>query len=729
MSLRDIEIKNKYRSDEYSDLGTFFVSKMLEQSLVYKRAVGFFSSSSLIKLTRGISKLVAKEGCHIYIVASPVLSKEDVEAIKAGYKNRREIIEQSLLREMKDVKNPFDCERLNLLCHLIENGILDIKIANKINSQSDADSEIGMYHEKIGIFEDELGNKVAFSGSLNESDNAYSNNFESIIVFKNWENQQFFLDIEDDFDRLWSDRTNTLEVFDFPEAVKKELFRYRKPNYKLDIDTYESQEKAKLEAKTDMPRYNCPFDLKQYQKDAINKWARQNYRGLFDMGTGTGKTVTALTAAVKLLERMPNNRLAVIICCPQTHLVEQWAEEKEHFNIDFIVGHSRSKQKNYRSLLAKAVQDFNDKITPYFFFVTTNASYKIPAVQEILNGINGPVMFICDEVHNFGSAGLRQVMNEKYQYRLGLSATIDRHRDEEGTNAIYNYFGEPCIHYGLKEAIFIDEVLTRYYYYPIVVTLNEEEQSEYIRLTNLIRKNSYPDGSSVKLTKYGEMLALQRARIIATADNKIEKLIEAIEPIKNEKNILVYCGTGKVGDSSEEEERQIEKVCKVLGNNLDMSVAKYTSEESTEKRLEIGEQFKRGDKQVVVAIKCLDEGVNIPSIKKAFILASSTNPREYIQRRGRILRKFPGKDYSYLYDFVTLPVDLDDVDSCDPVFINSFKALAKNEVDRLKEFASLAENNSVADELINKITDKFGLNDFDKVEGFEQIEWSDDDGN
>lgn len=727
MGFRDIEIRNKYRSDEYNDLGVFFVSKMLEQSIIYKRAVGFFSSSALIKLTKGLSKLVAREGCHIYLVASPFLSKEDVEAIKMGYKNRQEVIENSLLREFKATTDKFECERLNMLCHLIENGILDIKIANKIDDTYSESEEIGMYHEKIGIFEDENGDKIAFTGSLNESDNAYSNNFESILVFKSWEDNRFFLEIEDDFEKLWNDKTNKLQVYNFPEAVKKELFRYKKPTYRKDIDEYERLERIEKPEEIDLPRYNCPFELHSYQKEAINKWARQGFRGLFDMGTGTGKTVTALTAAVKLLERMPGNRLAVIICCPQTHLVEQWAQENEHFNINFIIGHSKSKQKNYKSLLAKAVQDFNDKISPFFFFVTTNASYKIPSVQNILKEINGPVMFICDEVHNFGSNGLREVMNEKYQYRLGLSATIDRHRDEEGTQAIKDYFGDVCIQYGLKEAI-ENDVLTPYYYYPVIVTLTEDEQIEYIELTNQIRKNTYPDGLNVKLTKLGEMLALKRARIIATAENKIPVLKKTIEPMKEENNLLIYCGTGKVGDSSEQEERQIERVCKVLGNELDMKIAKYTSDESTEKRLEIGEQYKKGQLQAVVAIKCLDEGVNIPSIKKAFILASSTNPREYIQRRGRVLRKFPGKDYSYIYDFVTLPVPLDETESYDPVFISSFKALARNEVDRLKEFGKLAFKSSDVDSLINEITEKYGLNEFEKVEDFEQIEWSYDDG-
>lgn len=211
MSLTDLEIKESYRSDECPDLGKYFVSKMLEQSVIYKRAVGFFSSSCLIKLSYGISKLVSKPKSHICLIASPYLSEADVEAIKLGYKKRDEIIEGSLIRELKVPKDEFEEERLNFLCHLVEDGILDIKIADK---QSDS-SDVGMFHEKIGLFIDELGNKVAFSGSLNESDNSFSNNFESIQVFKSWEEPRRVSIITDDFDKLWYDKTKSLKIRDF----------------------------------------------------------------------------------------------------------------------------------------------------------------------------------------------------------------------------------------------------------------------------------------------------------------------------------------------------------------------------------------------------------------------------------------------------------------------------------------------------------------------------------
>lgn len=721
MGLRDIDIKDKYRSDDCPDLGTYFVSKMLEESCIYKRAVGFFSSSALLKISYGIGKLLEKENCHIYLVVSPYLYKEDVDAIKKGYKNRRKAVEEALLREFKEVTDEFGCERLNFLCHLIEEDILDIKVADKISDYSESD--MGMFHEKIGLFVDEHDNKVAFSGSLNESDNAFASNFESIQVFKSWEEPRRVNMIEDDFERLWDDKTNTLEVYDFPDAVKSALFKYRKATYRRDIDEYEKKEKIRKSLIDSKPEYRCKFPLYEYQQEAIIKWAKQGYRGLFDMGTGTGKTITALTACVKLLKKL-NYKMATIIVCPYTHLVEQWVEEEENFNLKFIVGYSDSRYKNYHSNLAQAIQDYNDGIIGYFFFITTNASYKTEKVQSLISNIKGNVLFIADEVHNFGAEGLRNALNSKFKFRIGLSATIDRHRDEEGTQAIYNYFGDPVIHYGLKEAIDHD-VLTRYYYYPVPVALSEDELEKYIELTEKIRKNSFPSDNSVKLTKEGERLAIARARIVATAVNKLDLLRKLMIEHKEEHNLLVYCGTGKLsGGTSQEESKQLDEVCKILGNEFGMKVARYTSREDTKERKIITERYKEGDDlQAVVAIKCLDEGVNIPSIKTAFIMASSTNPREYIQRRGRVLRKFPGKKYSYIYDFITLPVSLEDAGNFSNDFLKSFKTMANNELQRIKEFSSLSENEHESDIIINEIINTFGLNDFELENDFEKIEW------
>lgn len=726
MSLRGLSIDIQYRTDTHGDLGVNFISPMLEHAVIYKRAVGFFSSSALLKISRGLSHLIQKNNSKVQLVVSPRLSKEDVEAIEKGYKSRKDVVEESLLREFIDAKDKFEEERFNYLSHLIELKLLDIKIADTDVSLGD----FGMYHEKFGIIEDENGDKIGFSGSLNESDNAYTNNFESILVFKSWVSLDVINRLEDNFKKLWDDKTHNLKVYDFPEAVKKKIFKYRKPTYVPNVDEWETDEKIKEKYQDIRPEISKNITLYDYQKTAINNWAKNGYKAIFNMGTGTGKTFTAFSASVKLLERIceKNGKLATIILCPQVHIVEQWVQDQKLFNINFIVGYSKnSKYKNYKQELKLAIKNINDGIIDHFYFITTNDSYSSESVQEILSELKTDVLFIGDEVHNLGAKGKKDLLNEKYKYRLGLSATIDRHGDEEGTAAIYDYFGQPCIKYDIDKAI-ANGILTKYYYYSIFVYLNEEEQEKYKELTEkIIKASNFDSNGEIVMTKSAEKYALERARIVAVASDKINALREVMKNHSSERNLLVYCGTGKVSSIDGAEIRQIDEVCRILGNEFKMNVARYTSEEDIKTRLQIAERFKSKDDelQALVAMKCLDEGVNIPCIKTAFILASSTNPREYVQRRGRVLRKFEGKSFSYIYDFVTLPFKLEDINNYSLEFIKSFKALVRNEVNRIKEFASSAINGAQCDNIIDELTQKFELNKNDNTNEiqYEKIEW------
>lgn len=718
MSFKSLEISAEYRSDECPNIGAYFLSPVLAESISYSRAVGFFSSSALVKLTYGLSKMLEKPNPKIRLVASPNLSAEDVEAIKKGYENRNKIIENSLMNSMLEVKDEFAFERLNLLCHLIELGILEIKIAVK--------SDGGLYHEKLGIFEDEENNYVTFNGSLNESDTGFGSNFEQICVYTSYDNpawETYGKPIIKHFDDLWNNLTNQLDVFEFPEAVKKKLFTYRKDKYYLNID--ELEEKRSIVTNKNKPQFIGKFKLHDYQEIAIKNWANNTCRGLFNMATGTGKTITALMASVKLYNYLVKRggKLAVIIVCPYTHLVEQWAAE-DAFSIDFIVSYSDPKYKNSLNNLKMAITNFNDNIIDNFYFITTTATYRTEKVLTLLKEIKGPTLFIADEVHNMGSRLLQQSLLDKFQYRIGLSATIDRHNDTQGTQKIYDYFGKTIIEYGLKEAI-DNNVLTKYYYYPVVVYLNEDEVNEYKDLSYKISKCIKIDNrGNISVSEAGKTLLIKRARVIATASSKIDKLKEVIKPKVKDNNMLIYCGTGTLKNSDDTNEiRQIDRICQILGNELKMKIHRYTARENVDEREDIVRRFKEKDIQALVAIKCLDEGVNIPSIETAYILASTTNPREYIQRRGRVLRKYEGKRYSYIYDFVTLPYDIDKKTLYSAKNLQIFSSLAQNEINRIKEFASLAENPSDSDKLINKIESLF---DFDKYKTNEELlDWED----
>jgi len=699
MSLKDLDLLKHYKTYK-NDIVRDFYTPILEQAVLYQRAVGFFSSTALIDLTKGISGMIRNKG-KIQFIVSPLLTQEDIDAINKGYEKKK-IIGEALMREFREPENYFQEERLNWLAYLIEEGFLEIKVAFTPPSK-----ELGMYHEKVGIVTDEYGNKVVFTGSLNETINAFHNNYESIVVFNSWEESKSYADeMQKEFDLLWADEDKDLEIIEFPEVVKEKFRVRRKEALNLDIDIDEPPYNPGI--KKGIPHIPDGFDFRDYQKDAIESWRKHGYRGIFDMATGTGKTYTGLGAVVRLFEE--KKRLAVIIVCPYQHLVEQWVEDIELFNMTPTIGYSASKQKNWKKRLSDDVIDFNIGIIDSFCFVTTNATYSSKFVTEQIEKLGADTLLLVDEAHNFGSDNLRKRLYENIEYRLALSATLERHGDEEGTQCLKNYFGEKCIEYDLNRAI-KEKKLTPYYYYPIVVYLNDEELEKYKELSYFISKECHADKfGNIKITEKGKRLLLQRARIVAGAKAKLDALRSLMEEYKDDTHMLVYCGATRVQDfesdvseRDEEGERQIVAVSKLLGNEFGMKITHFTANESAAEREVIKRRFAIADPyQAIVAIKCLDEGVNIPSIKTAFILASTTNPKEYIQRRGRVLRLAKDKPYAVIYDFVTLTKPLDDVDPYSPDY-NSDRALAKRELARIKEFGKIALNSRDSNELENEI--------------------------
>ena len=725
MSFRDIELKPEYRS-RLDNIIRDFYNPVLKEAVTYKRAVGFFSSSALLSLTAGIFGLI-ENGGSIQMIASPRLSPEDIDAINDGLRRRDDVIKEALLRELKEPKGRFEEARLNLLSNLIAAGRLEIKIAFM-----EDDNTIGMFHEKLGLMFDSEGNVIAFSGSMNESANAFTTNYEAIDVFCSWtQDAERVYTKETAFNAMWDDYEPSIKVVNFPDINDEILRRYRVNNK---IDTGLDSEPLSPDHPTPAdepappvgPAIPAHVRMRQYQLDAIDEWAKMNYVGIFDMATGTGKTYTAL-AAVSRLFSDKNQKLAVVIICPYQHLVEQWKEDIIAFGMKPIVCYSSSSMRNWRERLKNAVTSFNLGIQNHFCMVSTNATFAIDYVQDLMAKLQGEVVLVVDEAHNFGAENLSKTLLPHIPYRLALSATIDRHGDPEGTQKLYDYFGGKCIEYTLKDAI-DNDMLTPYYYHPVPVSLNENELQDYLDLTAKIRKNVHADkDGKVKLSEYAKMLLIKRARIVAGAAEKIGTLRHLMAKYVDDNQILVYCGATTMHDVDYEEgkpaideARQIDIVAGMLGNDLGMRVTKFTSEENAEERERIKADFAEGDHlQALVAIRCLDEGVNIPSIRTAFIMASSTNPKEYVQRRGRVLRKFPGKRHAVIYDFITLPIPLDEVGNYDPELLESVKSLAMREIVRMKDFAAIAENPFDSDSLISEIQRSY---DIESDTTFEEVE-------
>lgn len=709
MGFRELNIKSEYRSLTDNVVTDFYIPT-LQRAVLYKRAVGFFSSTALIEVSRGITGLI-KNGGRIMLIASPKLQQDDVEAIAKGYEERTQVIQRAVLNAITEPRNHFEEERLNLLANLIADGRLDIKIAF-----TEAGGGIGIYHEKMGLLYDDEDNIIAFTGSMNETSTAFTHNYETIDVFCSWTYENNRVRAKDTaFNTLWNNFDPNVSIVEFPKVAIEKLQMYKKGPVDMGIDETEHLTIRRAPA----PNGPCIPEgvrLHDYQLEAIDEWANRDFRGIFDMATGTGKTYTGLGAIAKLYSHC-GEQLAVLIVCPYQHLVEQWVEDIVMFNMKPIVGYSASTQKNWKTRLKDAVIDFNLGIKRHFCFITTNATFSSKFVRKQVDTLKGNVVLVVDEAHNFGAANLSNTLNPRIPYRLALSATLERHGDEEGTEKLYEYFGGKCIEYTLERAI-REGKLTPYYYYPVVVHLNEDELAEYKAITKEVFKHCSTDGKGkLKIDDHGKLLLIKRARIVAAAQEKINKLHELMVNFQKDKHILVYCGAAtmrdpgyKEGVTDDFEMRQIDVVSDLLGNKLNMKISQFTSAERAEKRELLKTEFAEGKHiQALIAIRCLDEGVNIPSIKVAFILASSTNPKEYVQRRGRVLRKFPGKHHAVIYDFITLPRPLDIASVTSENELKMDLSLVRREISRMRDFAAIAENPAETDGLIVELEETYGL--------------------
>ena len=721
MNFTDIDIKEEYRSLQDDIVGEFY-TPLLRCAKKYQRAVGFFSSTALIEISDGISGLV-KNGGTIELVASPKLSADDISAIEKGIKLRDEVIKEKLLEAITVPQGDFEERRLNYLINLIAAGILEIKIAVLEDS-----NHIGMYHEKVGLMYDEEGNIIAFSGSMNESVTAFMHNCESIDVFKSWEggsDARRVMNKQLSFKAIWENYEPRMTVMEFPTAAREKLFEYRKSNTinheDVEIEQQIIDEKGNSvdfaidEMTKDEPGIPKWVKIREYQEEAINIWAENNFVGIFDMATGTGKTYTGLAAIVRLYSER-KAPLAILIVCPYQHLVTQWVEDINAFGMKPVICHSASSQKKWKSRLKDACLSLELGVSEYMCAIFTNDTYISDFVQNTISHVKSQAVLVVDEAHNFGAEKTSKYLDEIIPYRLALSATLERHGDDVGTKKLFDYFGKKCIEYTLKEAI-DNDMLVRYYYHPILVSFKDDELESYIDLSKQIAK-AMMSCKDDEPNDYAKMLLIKRARLVASAREKVEQLLDEMKKHTEDNHILVYCGATTMRDIDydeekppEEEKKQVDIVTKLLGNELQMKVAKFTSEENAELREKLKTEFDEGESlQVLIAIRCLDEGVNIPSIDKAFILASSTNPKEYIQRRGRVLRKYKGKTHSDIYDFVLSPLPLDSISAYDDETIRLSQSLVKREIARMKDFADLAENTSVADEYIYSLITNYEIN-------------------
>lgn len=673
--LPDIQLRNYYRSDRNNLLRDFYIP-CIKESVKYDRAVGYFSSWTLSAAASGLEPFIASDGV-MRLVASPFLTKEDAEAIETGYAQREQIIAKALVRGLRIPAPDPVKERIGYLAWLISEGRLSFKIA-----LVDRSDKVGIYHEKIGVFVDEKENSVAFTGSANESIGGLIANFESVEVYRSWresDSERVAQKIED-FTALWEEKTPMLQVFDFPEAARRELLNFRptvQPGKSAKLDDIDGfvLDTACLEALlapvVETKRHYLKIDLKERQSRARHRWNDAAQRGIFAMATGTGKTITALACAIDV----PDLQL-VIVSVPTSELVSQWCNEiatRTSLRSPMIIGGDSSTWME--PLFTKLKLLHRNKIASDKLPVVLVGTYSELSKSRFSDliadagGLPEGTMLIADEVHNVGAGTFRNIMREDIRYRLGLSATPVRPHDEEGTEHVLDYFGGVVFEFGLKDAIDAG-ILCEYDYHVCPVLLDHEEYKEFKVLSARIASNRE------SATGTANFWSIKRGEILKSASAKIPQL-KSIAKEHDLRRGMIYCA-------------DIEHATEAAGllATAGLRVARYSSDDHDRKQLLTS--FAKNDIECLVAVKCLDEGVDVPSCSVGVILASDTSERQFVQRRGRILRWAPKKQAAKLIDVLVLPPVADKITPPIQSEIDRIIAISKAARNRMSLINSLA---------------------------------------
>lgn len=699
---RKLALKTNY-SSETDNLYEDFFLPALSESVSYRRAVGFFSLGVLLNAPAAMSQIV-ESGGKVQLIFGKLVSAEDFEAIQRGtmqpfgaeeLPSFQDIIQrnaQSLLEY-----------RIRLLAWLFAAGRLEMKVAIRPD---------GLFHQKIGLLEDRLGDLISFNGSMNETMSALDPRFnsEEITVFRSWNSgQKEYVDSHlETFTRLWSGETGSSTVVcAIPEAIADGLnfvaSRFPEPPQHAEEDekvrAFWQRHADRRPSRPTVPDevHGKSFAMRPHQLEALRKWSENGYNGILELATGAGKTITSIYAAVKTLEA--NEGMVLIVAVPYQDLADQWCEELRMFNIHAMrcYGSRSDWEPDLQAYLARNRGDQQEMLA----IVVVNKTLKTGHFQSLAAQLDhSRLFFIGDECHHHNSKAFVGKLLPGARFRVGLSATPFHYLDEEANERLRQVYDRSIYQYTLGDAV-ADKVLTPYEYTPIPIELTEQEAEDYVSLSEQIGRllaasNRDHEGAGAQRLN---ALLMRRARLVGAAANKMPALEQLLSRQQVEPYSLFYCGDGRTavevededaGDDDVAETKQRYAVAQLLLQK-GVRVSPFTSEENRWQRREILRQFKDGETEAMVAIRCLDEGIDVPACRTAYLLASSRNPRQFVQRRGRILRRAEGKDRAKIFDFVVVMPDSLTNEAIGGDFL-------KNELGRVADFArhSLYPASSIA---------------------------------
>ena len=702
MTLKDLELQITYATpdDVYKD----FFNKVLKESDECLRFGGIFNSRTFAGCAEGMQEFVQNDAKMKLILVSE-FSDEDANAIQTGTQNEEDSIIKNWIKEISEIKDKFEEDHVKALAWLLKEGYLEIKIiivkdpSGRILKPSEI-KKIGFLDRKIGIYIDGHNEGlVSFAGQINYDDKIFEDWYR-FDVFRSWdpkekervdENWTFF-------NQLWKNELREIEKFsistiDLPQAVEQEIIK-KAPKTKTEI------------------QLKKPKNLFSYQKQAISKWKALGHKGIFEMATGTGKTFTAIRSIGELEKEV--GPLGIVVAVPGITLIDQWRDELKIEDYESITNQKTPDWQDKFEEQCKAIKTGIRKKSSIIVLVYATGAKEdfLEKIKKINQSWNIPLLLIGDEVHNAGAPKSRQLLIDDFKYRIGLSATVERYFDDEGTEIIRNYFGENAITYDLADAI-NDGKLVEYFYYPKYVELEPDELDNYrilsakiAKLWSLIQKLKKQKKSYFSEEQIMFQQNLKRAKIIKNARQKIPAFKELIDKDPNLKYTIVFCSG-----------EQIDEVQGILNKRLPRPISnrKITQNDPKRKdeRARILQEFADGKYQIVIGIQILNEGIDVPEARNCFILESTGNPKEFIQRRGRVLRVFRGtyqdgtkKEYSTINDFLVMPEMGSDATDTD---LQVHKNYIEKQLKKQIKMAKIAKNSEECLEEIEEIKQRFGI--------------------
>lgn len=444
-------------------------------------------------------------------------------------------------------------------------------------------------------------------------------------------------------------------------------------------------------------RFNLDIQLRKYQEAAIESYEKNNRKGILEMATGTGKTITALETIHRHYKE--NGRQFLVIIVPFLHLIDQWVKDFDLIGLNNYMTIAYGKNK-WHNDLKNQIWEYNMGFRDRVVLIGSYKSMGSDDFQTLISKVSDHRLLVADECHYIGTSTYKNADFKDFEAALGLSATPRRWWDKAGSKRILDIFDQIIYEYTMEEAI-DNNFLTPYYYFPKLVPLTDEEVGEYELYTNRIGKLAGQNNLTRDDQERLEILLRRRAAILQKSENKLPLLIELIKKQEDKKHTLVYCAPGEVDETV----RAI--------SDLGIKVHRFNAEVNNKERQTLLSLFSRGEIEVLVAIKCLDEGVDVPATKNAYFLSSTSNPREFVQRRGRVLRLHEGKNYANIIDFITLQDDLE---------FNTFNSIAKREMPRFAEFSSLAINKYQEREPIRNLLAHYDLEMYLNIKPWEMYE-------